>query len=45
MQINISDRDATILGIGLLTVAVELARPGTLMSVVSWLQSLVMVVA
>ena len=45
MQINISNRDATILGAGLLTVAVELARPGTLMSVVAWVQSLAMVIA
>jgi len=44
VQINISNRDAAILGTGLLTVAVELARPGTLMSVVSWVQSIVMVV-
>lgn len=44
MQINVSDRGAIGIGSALLVGAVELARPGTLMSIVAWVQSLAMVI-
>jgi len=45
VQINVSDRGAVGIGTALLIGAAELAWPGTLMSIVAWVQSLVLVIA
>lgn len=41
VQLNVSDRAAAAITAGLGTVGVELARPGTIMEIVAWAQSLV----
>jgi hypothetical protein len=44
VQLNVSDLAAALIAAGLGTVGVELARPGTIMEIVAWAQSLVPVI-